>query len=75
MQSVLVNDTENKAFAISVHSDTLRHYKADEEKYVRNILPFLVVIFRENRYIRIKGFFPLMPPQVHKKFRGPPFWL
>ena len=50
MQSVLVNDTENKAFAISVHSDTLRHYKADEEKYVRNILPFLVVIFRENRY-------------------------
>ena len=33
MQSVLVNDTENKEFAITVHTDTLRHFKTDQEEY------------------------------------------
>jgi hypothetical protein len=51
MQSVIVNDTENRAFAISVHSDTVRHYKTDEGKYILNILPFLMDIFMENRYM------------------------
>jgi len=51
MQSVLVNGAGNKAFPISVLSDTLRHYKTDGEKRVLNILPFLVIIFMANRYM------------------------
>jgi hypothetical protein len=53
MQSVLLNDPENKIFSISGRSDLLRNYKSrwGGGKYVPNILPFLVIIFMENRYM------------------------